>query len=97
MEDCGGNGSYHGWALFAAVHVLPGPSGSPHTGGVNLLPSGYFRLRSKGCFLQKQHGSGKRLGNQVIEQYIADEGKYPENIGMVFWIRLNMLAAMVSV
>lgn len=30
------------------------------------------------------------MGDQVIEQYIADEGKYPENIGMVFWSGSNM-------
>ena len=33
---------------------------------------------------------GKNLGNQVIERYIAEEGRYPESIGIVLWSGSNM-------
>lgn len=77
---------------LSSRYILPGPSGSPHTGGVNLLPSGrnFFGLDPRVLPTKAAWELGKRLGNQVIEQYIADEGKYPENIGMVFWSGSNM-------
>ena len=34
--------------------------------------------------------AGKKLGDRMIEKYITDEGKYPENIGMVLWSGPNM-------
>ena len=33
---------------------------------------------------------GQTLGDQVVERFIAEEGHYPENIGMVFWSGANM-------
>ena len=33
---------------------------------------------------------GKTLGNQVIERYIAEEGRYPESVGIVLWSGSNM-------
>jgi len=33
---------------------------------------------------------GKELGDQVIERFIAEEGHYPENIGIVLWSGANM-------
>lgn len=77
---------------LSSRYILPGLSGSPHTGGVNLLPSGrnFFGLDPRTLPTKAAWELGKRLGDQVIEQYIADEGKYPENIGMVFWSGSNM-------
>ena len=31
-----------------------------------------------------------KLGDRMIEKFIADQGKYPENIGMVLWSGPNM-------
>lgn len=77
---------------LSSRYILPGASGSPHTGGVNLLPSGrnFFGLDPRSLPTKAAWELGKILGDQVIEQYIADEGKYPENIGMVFWSGANM-------
>ena len=33
---------------------------------------------------------GKQLGDALIEQYISDEGRYPEAVGIVFWAGSNM-------
>ena len=33
---------------------------------------------------------GKTLGDQVIERYISEEGRYPESVGIVLWSGANM-------
>ena len=74
-------------------HYVPsGPSGSPSAGGVDLLPSGRNFYGSDPRSLPSQAGwiTGCKLGDRMIEKYITDQGKYPENIGMVLWSGPNM-------
>lgn len=73
-------------------YILPGPSGSPHTGGVSLLPSGrnFFGIDPRILPTKAAWSLGKQLGDQMIEQYVAEEGRYPENVGIVFWAGSNM-------
>lgn len=33
---------------------------------------------------------GKTLGDQVVERYIDEEGRYPESVGIVLWSGANM-------
>ena len=77
---------------ISGKYVEPGQSGSPHAGGVSLLPSGrnFFGVDPRILPTKAAWKLGKMLGDQVIEQYIADEGKYPENVGIVFWSGANM-------
>lgn len=77
---------------LAGKYVLPGPSGSPHTGGVSLLPSGrnFFGIDPRILPTKAAWSLGQKLGNQMIEEYVAVEGKYPENVGIVFWAGSNM-------
>ena len=77
---------------ISGKYIESGPSGSPHAGGVSLLPSGrnFFGVDPRVLPTKAAWELGKVLGDQVIEQYIAEEGKYPENVGIVFWSGANM-------
>lgn len=73
-------------------YVPSGPSGSPNAGGVRLLPSGrnFYGVDPRTLPSKTGWVLGTHLGDQLIEKYIADHGKYPENIGMVLWSGPNM-------
>ena len=82
----------HTLAALSGKYVTPGPSGSPSAGGVDLLPSGrnFYGVDPRALPSQAGWMAGKKLGDRMIEKYITDEGKYPENIGMVLWSGPNM-------
>ena len=82
----------HALAALSGKYVPPGPSGSPSAGGVDLLPSGrnFYGVDPRALPSQAGWIAGKKLGDRMIEKYITDEGKYPENIGMVLWSGPNM-------
>lgn len=73
-------------------YVEPGPSGSPNAGGVSLLPSGrnFYGVDPRTLPSPTGWQLGVKLGDKMIEKFIADQGKYPENIGMVLWSGPNM-------
>ncbi len=79
-------------AALAGCYVEPGPSGAPTSGMADILPTGrnFFGVDPRTLPTQAAWEIGKTLGDNVIERYVAEEGRYPENIGMVFWGGANM-------
>lgn len=77
---------------FDGEYIEPGPSGAPSSGGADLLPTGrnFYGVDPRTLPTPAAWEIGKTLGDQVIERFIAEEGHYPENIGMVFWSGANM-------
>lgn len=77
---------------LSARYIVPGISGSPHAGGVSLLPVGvnFYGIDPRRLPTRTAWEVGKELGDQVISQYIESEGRYPESVGMVFWSGANM-------
>ena len=77
---------------FDGEYIEPGPSGAPSSGGADLLPTGrnFYGVDPRCLPTPAAWELGKTLGDQVIERFIAEEGHYPENIGMVFWSGANM-------
>lgn len=73
-------------------YIEPGPSGSPNTSGASLLPTGvnFYGIDPRLLPTKAAWALGQILADQVVEQFIADEGKYPENMGIVFWSGANM-------
>ncbi|MDY6083942.1 MAG: cobaltochelatase subunit CobN [Dialister sp.] len=73
-------------------YIEPGPSGSPNSNGAALLPTGinFYGIDPRLLPTKAAWELGKSLADQVVEQFIADEGRYPENIGIVFWSGANM-------
>ncbi|QDR79071.1 cobaltochelatase subunit CobN [Sporomusa termitida] len=81
--------------LLAALgdrFVEPGPAGAPTSGMADILPTGrnFFGVDPRTLPTAAAWELGKMLGDSVIERFIAEEGRYPENIGMVFWSGANM-------
>ena len=77
---------------FEGEYIEPGPSGAPMSGGADLLPTGrnFYGIDQRCLPTPAAWEIGKTLGDQVIERFIAEEGHYPESIGMVFWSGANM-------
>ncbi len=77
---------------FNGEYIEPGPSGSPTSGGADLLPSGrnFFGIDPRTLPTPAAYEMGKTLGDRVIERFIAEEGHYPENIGIILWSGSNM-------
>ena len=73
-------------------YVEPGQSGAPTSGGADLLPTGrnFYGVDPRTLPTPAAWELGKTLGDQVIERFIAEEGHYPENIGIVLWSGANM-------
>lgn len=81
--------------LLAALEdrfVEPGPAGAPTSGMADILPTGrnFYGVDPRALPSPAAWEIGKTLGDGVIERYIAEEGRYPENIGMIFWSGSNM-------
>lgn len=72
--------------------VEPGPAGAPTSGMADILPTGrnFYGVDPRMLPTPAAWEIGRALGDQVIAQYIADEGYYPENIGMIMWSGANM-------
>lgn len=73
-------------------YIEPGPPcGAPSSGGVDSITIGNFlwywpEKSANSCCM----GNRKTLGDQVIERYISEEGRYPESVGIVLWSGANM-------
>lgn len=73
-------------------YIEPGLSGSPSSGGADLLPTGrnFFGVDPRTLPTCAAWDIGKELAEQVIARFILEEGHYPENIGIVLWSGANM-------
>ncbi len=72
---------------FDAKFVPPGKGGTPTRGNTQILPTGrnMFALDPSAVPSRAAHKVGMRMGDQLIERYIKDEGKLPEAIGIVLY------------
>ncbi|MGP1365790.1 MAG: cobaltochelatase subunit CobN [Schwartzia sp. (in: firmicutes)] len=73
-------------------YIEPSSAGAPSSGGADLLPTGrnFYGLDPRLLPTPAAWELGKRLGDEVVSQYIADEGRYPEACGIVLWAGANM-------
>ncbi len=67
--------------------ILPGQSGCPTRGNINILPTGtnFYSIDPNKIPSRASWKVGKKLGDQLIERYISDEGKIPQNIAMLVY------------
>ena len=69
------------------AYVPPGPSGSPTRGMADILPTGrnFYSVDPRAIPSQAAWQVGVSLANSIIERYLREEGKYPENVAIVVW------------
>ncbi|BBB91831.1 MAG TPA: cobaltochelatase subunit CobN [Methylomusa anaerophila] len=79
-------------AALAGRYVEPGPGGAPTSGGADILPTGrnFYGVDPRTLPTPAAWEIGRTMGDDVIASYIAEEGRYPENIGIVLWATSNM-------
>jgi cobaltochelatase CobN len=74
-------------AAARGVYVMPGPSGAPTRGMADILPTGrnFYSLDPRSIPTRAAWKVGVLQAESLLEKYIQDEGKYPENIGIILW------------
>ncbi|RLE14044.1 cobalamin biosynthesis protein CobN [Candidatus Aerophobetes bacterium] len=67
--------------------VPPGPSGAPTRGMADILPTGrnFYSLDPYAIPSPAAWRVGVKMGDDLIKRFLQDEGKYPENVGIVIW------------
>jgi cobaltochelatase CobN len=72
---------------LAGRFVPAGPSGSPTRGLVGVLPTGrnFYSVDPKAIPSRLAWDVGVSLADSLIARYVADNGDYPESVGLVVW------------
>ncbi|MCX6400206.1 MAG: cobaltochelatase subunit CobN [Propionibacteriales bacterium] len=67
--------------------VPAGPSGSPLRGLVNVLPTGrnFYTVDPRAVPSRLAWQTGQAMADSLIQRYLADEGRYPESVGLSVW------------
>ena len=72
---------------LAGQFVPPGPSGAPTRGMANILPTGrnFYSVDPKTIPSPAAWETGQQLAASLLDKYLAEEGAYPEMVGLVVW------------
>jgi cobaltochelatase CobN len=72
--------------------VAAGPSGAPTRGMTNVLPTGrnFYSVDVRAIPSPFAWQVGRRLGDDLLQQYLEREGRYPETVGLTIWGTSNM-------
>jgi cobaltochelatase CobN len=67
--------------------IAAGPSGSPLRGLVNVLPTGrnFYSVDPKAVPSRLAWETGVALADSLLERYRADNGRWPESVGLSVW------------
>jgi len=68
-------------------YVSPGPSGAPTRGMADILPTGrnFYSVDPQAIPSQAAWKVGVAQADALLKRYLADEGRYPESLGIVIW------------
>ncbi|MCW4010839.1 MAG: cobaltochelatase subunit CobN [Candidatus Bathyarchaeota archaeon] len=74
-------------AASAASYISPGPSGSITRGMADVLPTGrnFYSVDPRAVPTRASWEVGVALGDALLGRYLKEEGKYPENVGIIIW------------
>ncbi len=72
---------------LAGRYVPPGPSGAPTRGMAHILPTGrnFYAIDPRAVPSQAAWRVGEQLAREVLARHLAEEGRYPEMIGLGAW------------
>ncbi|QGP80617.1 cobaltochelatase subunit CobN [Sphingobium sp. CAP-1] len=84
--------------LLAALDgrwIAPGPSGSPHRGRTDVLPTGrnLFMVDPRAVPSRAAHAQGIRLAEELIRRHLQDQGDYPKALVVDLWGSATMRTA----
>jgi cobaltochelatase CobN len=67
--------------------VPSGPSGAPSRGMAHVLPTGrnFYSVDPKALPSPLAWDVGRQLADALLERHLAEEGRYPESVGLVVW------------
>lgn len=67
--------------------VPPGPSGAPTRGNARILPTGrnFYTIDPTAVPSRSSWKTGKLLGDQLLQNYLTQEGKYPQSVAIVVY------------
>lgn len=73
-------------------YVDPCPSGAPTSGGADLLPTGrnFYSVDPRTLPTKAAWRIGQEMAENVIRQFIEEEGRYPESVGIILWATSNL-------
>jgi cobaltochelatase CobN len=73
-------------------YVPSGPSGSPTRGRLDVLPTGrnFYGVDPKALPSELSWDTGRRLADDLVRRHTEEEGRPPEQIGIVVWGTANM-------
>lgn len=72
-------------------YIEPGPGGAATSGRSDVLPSGrnFFGVDERMLPTKVAYELGATLAEQVITDFIKEEGHYPQSVGIVLWAGSN--------
>jgi cobaltochelatase CobN len=72
---------------LAGRFVPPGPAGAPTRGMAHILPTGrnFYAVDPRAVPSQAAWRVGEQLARDVLDRHLAEEGRYPEMIGLGAW------------
>ncbi|MEO0916029.1 MAG: cobaltochelatase subunit CobN, partial [Pseudomonadota bacterium] len=82
-------------SALAGRHVAPGPSGSPHRGRHDVLPTGrnLYTTDPRSVPTRAAYSQGVRLGEELVRRHLQDEGEYPKALIVDLWGSATMRTA----
>jgi len=82
-------------AALAGQRVEPGPSGSPHRGRSDVLPTGrnLYTIDPRAVPSRAAHEQGVRLAEELIRRHLQDHGDYPCGLVVDLWGSATMRTA----
>lgn len=72
---------------LAGGYVPAGPSGAPTRGMAHVLPTGrnFYAADPRALPTRAAWQVGWQLAEEVVRRHLADEGTYPESVGLSIW------------
>ena len=81
--------------LLAALdsrYIEPSAAGAPTSGGGDILPTGrnFYGVDPQTLPTPVAWKIGSGMAEDVIQKFIAEEGRYPESVGLLLWSTYNL-------
>jgi cobaltochelatase CobN len=67
--------------------VLPGPSGAPSRGRLDVLPTGrnFYSVDVRAVPTLSAYRLAERAAGRLVQRHVQDHGEYPRSIGLSIW------------